>query len=362
MPSPIEQALQRDASNLFPTEEDKDTFLRRLRRSMKRPVHQNTVEEFFEDALRIDTEHDDFPFSIQNLEKIVLDSGGKSKTALSMLESAVCCVIGQDALQRGDTVKAASAFAEAYRKNSLVVRWDCNWMGPAFLAFQQLYQDTSAPPRIRAEALFVHANLLFLQHRHSKGLQEIQLAQVLLPQDPFFPAVEGCVWAMLLERAKARQALDKAARLGCPDPEHSLFHRAVLLDSSEDDQVAIDLLEKFVDVAHPDARKLPEACYRLALLYGYRAPPEMGAAKRYFLRGGLRIFPDEASSWRETARALVKGYIPCGYEKCRAAALSPCSVCGKAYYCSQECLNADWPSHKSSCKKQTKKKKAKKKT
>lgn len=45
------------------------------------------------------------------------------------------------------------------------------------------------------------------------------------------------------------------------------------------------LLEKFVDCAEPDSRKLPEACYRLAIIHGLQGPLQLGRAKRYYERG-----------------------------------------------------------------------------
>lgn len=75
---------------------------------------------------------------------------------------------------------------------------------------------------------------------------------------------------------------------------------------------AIQHLEQYVDQAEPDARKLPEACYRLALINASKGPRHIGAAKRFLVAGEaadrsrLPFFQDEAQEWRQQARALVK--------------------------------------------------------
>lgn len=368
MSTPLDRAVHGGTGRLFRDEEERSTFLRRLKRSLKREVKQSTVEEFLESALRIDTHKDNFPFSLQNLEKLV-ESNPESKTAMGLLQSAVCCVIGHDAIDSGDFETAASAFAEAYRKNSMVVRWDFRTIPAAQEVFHALFSDASGTTsqRIRAEAMFVHANLCFLQGKHPQGIKEIQLAQLLLPEDPYFPAREGCVWAMLMKKDKARKAFQKAADLGCDDIEDTLFHRAILVAAAgpASNLQATQLLEEYVARADKDSRKLPEACYRLALLHGYRGPRHVGEAKRYFLQGQqadtdrLPVFKDEVHDWRDSARALVKRYEPCGNPACSSYGSQKCSACGLASYCSQECQRLDWCAHKAWCKKHRGKKKKK---
>jgi len=151
--SALDRALNA-GSSVFLDEEERATFLRWLRRSLRQGVHQNSVDEFFD-------RH--FFFSAQNFEQLV-EEHPESTTAVGLLESALCSMIGHDALANGDAKRAVSAFAEAHQKNSLVVRWNFALVLTAQEAFKGVCSDASGatPQRIRAEALFVHANLLFL--------------------------------------------------------------------------------------------------------------------------------------------------------------------------------------------------------
>ena len=356
VPAPLDKAVN---SKFFRDEKEKETFLRRLKRSLKRQVHQNSVEEFFQDALRIDTEQDGFPYSLEKLQRVT-EENPKSKTAMGMLESAINSIIGFEALDGGDPKTAASALAEAYRKDSLVVRWDFSKVEVARESFQRLYSDPAQDPTTRAEALFVHANLLFLVRQFKRGLTQIKLAQRLLAptEDPYFAASEGCILAMMMELGAAQKSFEKAAALGCPDPEHTLFHRAILPVNSVSDTMPMSLLEEYVTCAEPDARKLPEACYRLAMLHGIKGPKHMGDAKRFYMRGEkaeqdrttLGLFRDEAKEWRDQAGKLVQRYHSCGRSECSSSATKNCSACAQVYYCSEACQRADWPSHKTFCK------------
>ncbi|CAB9524159.1 expressed unknown protein [Seminavis robusta] len=357
MTTPLDRAT---INKHFRNEEERNTFLRRLKRSMKRRIHQNSAEEFFEDARRIDGLDDNFEFSVDNLLALV-DQFPDSKTAMGLLESAICCVIGHEAFENGDIKAAASAYADVYRKNSLVLRWQSSKMQGAMEAFNRLSTDATQLNQHRAEALFVHANILFVRGEHHKGLQRLSLAQLLLPNDPYFPAIEGCILAMQMQASRALQAFKKAETLGCEDPEHTLFHQAILLDlSTQKDGKSSALLQRFVKCAEPDARKLPEACYRLALLHGHRGPRHMGEAKRFYTLGekaerdGLSVFKDEASQWRIKARALVKHYHECGNSSCRSAGTMDCTACEQVFYCSKVCQKAHWPAHRRWCKKHRK--------
>ena len=111
----LERALE-ESGELFRDDEEKATFLRRLKRALKKPIHQASSEELLAGAIRLDTEQNDtFPFTFQKLKPLA-EKG--SVTAMGLLQSALYCVAGNDALARGDLDVAALAFAEAYRKNS----------------------------------------------------------------------------------------------------------------------------------------------------------------------------------------------------------------------------------------------------
>ena len=124
------------------------------------------------------------------------------------------------------------------------------------------------------------------------------------------------------------------------------------------DERAISLLEEYVKCAEPDARKLPEACYRLAVSHGLKGPKHMGSAKKFYAQGeradqhqvALGLFPEEAAQFRKQARALVNHYHSCEREDCKSSATKNCSGCGRVYYCSKECQVADWPAHEGQCK------------
>jgi hypothetical protein len=144
-------------------------------------------------------------------------------------------------------------------------------------------------------------------------------------------------------------------RLGCDDIEYTLFHRA---NVSESDEERV-LLEEYVSRAERDARKLPLAYYRLALLHGMMGLRHLGAARRFFDLGAkadrsrLVIFnnKDDASGLRKQAQALVRKYHPCGNMDCPVSASNLCASCKTVYYCSRECQLEEWKNHKAVCKK-----------
>lgn len=354
MATPLDRAVD---NKFFQDEKEQTTFIRRLKRSIKREVHQNSVEEFFQGALKIGYGQDGFKFSLENLER-EMNQHPESKTVMGMLETAVNSIIGMEALNRGDSKIAASALAEAYRKNSLVVRWAFDQVPAANEFFKVLYSDTNQEPKVRSDALFVHANLLFLQGQFKQGMKQINVAQrILAPnEDPYFAAAQGCILAMQMEVGEAHKAFQKAAKLGCDDLEHTLFHCAIVSEKCGN-MHAYSLLEDYVVRAEPDARKLPEACYRLAMYHGIKGPRHLGAAKRFYMLGEKAdrdhigsLFPDEAEQFRAQARALVKRYHSCGRKGCCSSSTKNCSRCGQVYYCSKKCQRVDWVSHKLLCK------------
>jgi len=226
MAAPLDHAVDR---RFFRNDEEKETFLRRLNRAIKRKPQQSSVEDIFQDALKIQGGQDGFKFSVKNLHS-VMNQHPKSKTVMKLLKSAVCSLIGMEALDRGDSKTAVSALAEAYRKHSQVVQWESGKLEAAQKSFNALYSDINQETKVRSEALFVHANLLFLQGHIKQGLIQINIAQrILAPnEDPYFAAIEGCILSMRMELSKAQKAFQKAAKLGCSDPEHTLFHRAII--------------------------------------------------------------------------------------------------------------------------------------
>jgi hypothetical protein len=157
-----------------------------------------------------------------------------------------------------------------------------------------------------------------------------------------------------MKKNDALAAFVQADRLGCDDIVHTLFHRAILSKSNEESRA---LLEEFVSRAECDARKLPEASYRLVMLLGVMGPSHIGAARRLFDlglqadRSRLVIFKDEASAFRRQALALVKKYHSCGNIKCPVSATNLCASCKTVYYCSRECQLQEWKNHKAVCKK-----------
>eukprot|EP00978_Attheya_sp_CCMP212_P031367 scaffold118224_cov58-Attheya_sp.AAC.3 len=307
MVSPIERIVE-DEEGIFGDLDERRRFIRRFTRAVKlQPTHWKSSEEIMASAHRIDTDHEkDFPFSIGNLDPLA----DNSATAYSLLSSAIYAARGKEALDARDIRTAAIAFSKVYRKNSMVVRWDIADIPLAIDAFDALASDQSEEPRIRAYALHTRAHLLFSQGQMTRGLKNLHLAQTLLPEDGCLHAIEGCLLAMLLKKNKAVNAFTRASLLGCDDIEHTLFHRAVL---TKDLETCRKLLEEFVSRAECDARKLPEACYRLSMLHGMMGPSKLGAARRYYDLGlkadrlKLPCFPDEVAPMRNQAEALIFG-------------------------------------------------------
>jgi tetratricopeptide (TPR) repeat protein len=351
MASPIERIVE-DEEGIFGDLEESRRFIRRFTRAVKlQPKAWKSSEEITTSALRIDTDHEkDFPFSVENLAPLA----DNSATAYSLLSSAIYAARGKEALDARDIRTAAIAFSKAYRKNSMVVRWDFADALFAKTVFDALAHNQSEEPEIRAHALHTRAHLLFFQGELIRGLQHLRLAQTLLPEDGCLHEIEGCLFAMLLKKNEALNAFTRASQLGCDNIQHTLFHRAVLTEDNL--ETPRKLLEEFVSRAEGDARKLPEACYRLSMLHGMKGPSNLGAARRYYDLGlkadrlQLPCFPDAVASMRKQAEALVKKYHSCGNVECVAIGTSLCSKCKKVYYCSRACQLNDWKTHKEICK------------
>jgi tetratricopeptide (TPR) repeat protein len=340
------------AADPLEDEGEQSPFFRRLKRCIDlMPKASPSSRQFFQIASHVNDSSDNFPCSVENLWPLA--SGG-SETALSLLEHKVTSIHGLNALRNDDILSAVHDLADVYRKASLVVRWDRPSNSLAEAACVKLTTGTSQDAKTRAEAYFVRANLMFFRGNTEQGLSRLHIAQRLLPEDSYFPAVEGCILAMELRREEAYESLTLAAELGCPDIEYTLFHRALVTDDRTEGQV---LLEDFVSRAAPDARRLPEAYYRLAILHGMQGPNHLGEARRHFDRGleadrkKLPIFHDEVQSFRSRARALVEGCRACSNHACTAPAHAKlvCSKCKSAFYCDMDCQVAAWPEHKEDC-------------
>jgi tetratricopeptide (TPR) repeat protein len=349
MSSPIERIVG-DTDRIFGDEDEKRRFLRRLKKTIRRqPDIWSSPQEFRDNALRID-ECDDFAFSVERL----LPLAEKSSTASGFLAGSLAAFRGKYALDANDIRSAVIAYGFAYRKGSFLVRWTFEDFATVMPAFKAISDDASEETDMRANALFVRANILFLQGRVREGLAELHAAQNLLPDDASFHTTEGSILAMQMQKQEALAAYDRAADLGCDNIDDTLFHRAILTTSSEDAQ---NFLEKYVALAEGDARKLPEACYRLSLLYGIMGPNYLGAARRFYDLGlkadksKLPIFPDASSSIRKQAKTLASKYNACGNIRCKRAAHMLCTACRIVFYCSKECQNKEWKEHKTACKK-----------
>lgn len=354
MVSPVERIVGGSSNihDLFGDEKERARFLRRLGRTIKRkPDSWASSAECMDSALRVDTDSDDFPYSIGNLEPLAENS----ETAMSLLTSALYAMRGNMMLNEEpkNVVASVRAYAQVYRTNSMVVRWEMSTLVPAIRAFEALSRDSTQEDTVRADAFFVLANLSFLQRQVPHGLHLLHVAQQLAPQDAAFHAIEGCILAIQQDEQGSLNAFNRATALGCNDIEHTLFHRAIL--SPVPMTTACAWLAQFVSQAERDARKLPEACFRLVMLFGLQGPSHLGAAKRFYETGvqadadRLPAFPDEAAQWRRQARALANRYHACGNPFCPVAAKSRCNRCKSISYCCRECQVKHWKYHKDTC-------------
>jgi len=349
MRSTIENVVD-DARQIFGDEKEQKRFLRRLKKACLQSPAQASSGELMLGAFRLWRGEKDFSDTIDQLASLAENS----KTARDLLTSALSAARGHDALEQGDIRTAAKAFGYAYRTNSLVVVWDLRLIPEVLRVFEELAQKRDEDPSVRADALVIRACLLFSQGATDEGIFLLRLAQHLLPQDAALHACEGCFLAIQVKKSAAVSAYTRAAQMGCGDIEHTLFHRAVLTDDIVQARI---WLEAYVQRAELDARKLPEACYRLVLLYGVQGPRQLGAARRYYELGlqadkaRLPIYAaDEVSDWRRQATTLVKKYRACGNPACDVLGTSVCVGCKTICYCSRECQVQDWKRHKPECK------------
>ena len=77
----------------FRDEEEKEIFLRRLKRTMKLSVRQRNPNEFYNGAINIDLNQDEFKFSLVNLHNLMIQNP-ESKTIKDLLQSAISSLIG----------------------------------------------------------------------------------------------------------------------------------------------------------------------------------------------------------------------------------------------------------------------------
>lgn len=154
--SPIERIVG-DAERVFGDVEERDRFLRRPRQACRLEQPSSLSEELAASALRTDRETEEFPYSVE----ILLPLAENSVTALSLLASVLAAVRGRDALKNGDVRTAAIAFADAYRKNSMVARWELSGMTAGKSSFESLACDPSEEAAVRADALLILNHLSF---------------------------------------------------------------------------------------------------------------------------------------------------------------------------------------------------------
>lgn len=314
-------------------------------------VTQASVEEFFDDSLKLHAEGT-FNFS---LEKLIPLAEEGSVTARRLLRSRMCAEHGEKMMRNGKIKAAAVSFAAAYRLEGTTVQWEAGQVfNNAFSQFGELASDATEDPGIRADALLVVAMLHFMIQEVPKGLLKLRLAQHIQPEDGALWNIEGCILAMRLEKGKALAAYSKAKSLGSDAIEHTLFHRAILMTSEDEYKTT---LEEFVARAPKDGRKICEAYYRLAIAYAQGRPRLFGAARRYYDLGfkaeesRLCVFAGDESNHRAAAKALVSKFQPCGNPECPVAGQKKCSRCKKISYCSSGCQKKDWLKHKGHCEK-----------
>jgi len=342
-------------------------YTRRLGRTAKHSTTRCSLDQAIALATPQFDSLDDFGYSLPRLKELI-EQYPESVTAKSLCESAVFAALAEHAfVALGDAEGAASAWVKAFREHGEVVKFSEELILAVPKAMEKIYCNTKKEPRIRANALLVCAYIGAASADFEKALGLLRLAEHLLPKDPHVPEVAGHILGTLQMKGDALKAYSNAFKLGCGNIDSTLFLPAVLLMDAKDEEyqnLGVTMLENFVSKAEPDARKLPAACYRLALIYGTRGLEHVGAAKRFYLlaetadEARLPVYRDEVSDLRLQARKLLKHYVSCGNEECSGAANLQCAFCLKAHYCCRECQEKDWPCHKAVCKKHRKKKKS----
>jgi hypothetical protein len=132
-----EQTYKRICETIFKSDDVRNTFIRQLYKYCERRDTSYAIENF-RDASSIYTDPLEFPYLIQKL--LPLAEKG-FVTASDMLKSAIFCATGMDAVDSGDTKKATAALSEAYRKNSLVVKWDSRKLASAMRLLPSGYRN-----------------------------------------------------------------------------------------------------------------------------------------------------------------------------------------------------------------------------
>jgi hypothetical protein len=121
-----------------------------------------------------------------------------------------------------------------------------------------------------------------------------------------------------MQHKDASKAFTRALELGCDDLEHTLFHRAIV---QPDEARMISWLEDFVARAEPDARKLPEACYRLLVLHGSRGRQGIEAVNRFFELGLKALSKDYLSSMTKQVLRDPRPKRSCGVYRVKSYVL-----------------------------------------
>lgn len=335
---------------------EESAFIRRFLRSVER------ADQCRRDERPITKE---FPFSREKLLDL-LSEHQDSSTVIQLLDTIRHFDLGCFALREGETQFAVSMWASALRKDIDTVTTHLEFIEDGFLdasidAVDTVCTNKSEDTETRALALYVKSYFVFFQGQRQKVMTFIRLAQILQPEDPDFPALEGWILgtsSSAHEAAAAMEAFQRARDQGCTNLFLALLVPGTLAFNAQMQEKAICLMEEFVRRAEPDHPYLPTALYNLALFQAAWGTVCLGVAKRYFIlaeqadQRRLPLFEDHAKRERTRAHILLKRYHACGNEECPLAGGHACTGCGKVYYCSTKCQSIAWPIHKKWCKKQ----------
>lgn len=294
-----------------------------------------------------------FPFTLEKLAPLAETSICGRVLYMSRYMSE----LGQVQLLNGEYVAAVHSLASAYRFSELPVQWIGHLHAKALKHCNDLVSADQASPRTRADALFVRCHLRTLRRDLAGALNDLRVAQRLLPKDSALYECEGDLCNCLNNRHEALVALDTAKRLGSQNITSIYFTRGCILQNCVQDAGALlqarQSLETFIRLADADERKLCEAYYHLAMIRIQDG--KLGEARRQYDKGveaesrRLSCFQEPKSNYRKSAEALLLSIHPCGLQECSSPGTLLCS-CKVVRYCGTVCQKKDWKSHKGVCK------------